>query len=88
MVTLRRMSDSTPLDTLSPLDLANLLLSQERISGANLRLDLIARQHADVTKERDGFVAENKALADDLTARYDIGSADTIDAKTGVITRK
>ena len=82
------MSDSIVPDTLSPIDLAQLLLSQERVVAANLRLDLLARQHADVSKERDGFVSANKAIADDLTARYDIGPSDTIDAQTGAIARK
>lgn len=82
------MSDPTIPDTLSDLDLARLLLSQERVHRANAQLDIIARQHADVTKERDGFVAANKAIADDLSARYGIGPSDTIDATTGAITRK
>jgi len=84
----RRMSDPTIPDTLSDLDLARLLLSQERVHRATIQLDLIARQHADVSKERDGFVEANKAIAADLTARYDIGPSDTIDAETGAITRK
>lgn len=82
------MSDPTVPDTLSPLDLAHLLLSQERVSRASLQLDIIARQHADVSKERDAFVAANKTIADDLTDRYDIGPTDTIDVTTGAITRK
>lgn len=88
MVTVARMSDPTIPDTLSDLDLARLLLSQERVNRASLQLDVIARQHADVSKERDGFVAANKAIADDLTARYGIGPSDTIDVTTGAITRK
>lgn len=75
-------------DTLSDLDLAQLLLSQERVHRATIQLDVLARQHADVTKERDAFVAANKSIAADLTARYDIGPSDTIDVKTGAIQRK
>jgi hypothetical protein len=84
------MSDTDlPLPAaLSDHDLARLLLSQERVNRASLQLDLIARNHADVTKERDAFVEANKAIAADLTARYGIGVADTIDAETGAITRK
>lgn len=82
------MSDPSVPAALSELDLARLLLSQERVHRANAQLDNLARQHADVTKERDGFVAANKAIADDLSARYGIGPADTIDATTGAITRK
>lgn len=82
------MSDTTPPSALSELDLARLLLSQERVHRATVQLDVLARQHADVTKERDGFVAANKALADDLTARYSIGPSDTIDSATGAILRK
>lgn len=82
------MSDTTPPSALSELDLARLLLSQERVHRATVQLDLIARNHADVTKERDGFVEANKAIAADLTARYDIGPSDTIDVKTGAIQRK
>lgn len=81
------MSDPTIPDALSDLDLARLLLSQERVHRTNAQLDIIARQHADVTKERDGFVAASKAIADDLKARYGLGPADTIDATTGAITR-
>jgi len=82
------MSDPNVPDTLSDIDLARLLLSQERVHRASAQLELIARQHSDVSKERDGFVAANKAIADDLSARYGIGPSDTIDATTGAITRK
>ena len=82
------MSTSDLPAALSDLDLARMLLSQERVNRASLQLDLIARNHADVTKERDGFVEANKAIAADLTARYDIGPSDTIDVKTGAIQRK
>lgn len=84
----RRMSDPTIPDTLSDLDLARMLLSQERVNRASLQLDLIARNHADVSRERDAFVEANKSIAADLTARYDIGPSDTIDVKTGAIQRK
>lgn len=82
------MSTSDLPAALSDLDLARMLLSQERVNRASLQLDLIARNHADVSRERDAFVAANKAIAADLTARYDIGPSDTIDVKTGAIQRK
>lgn len=80
--------DISTVTVLSDLDLAQLLLSQERVHRATIQLDVLARQHADVTKERDAFVAANKSIAADLTARYDIGPSDTIDVKTGAIQRK
>jgi hypothetical protein len=82
------MTDTSPPDSLSDLDLARLLLSQERQRRVALQIDLLARQHADAKREQEQLQRDGRELQAELCARYVIGPTDAIDAKTGAITRK
>ena len=82
------MTDPDLPDFLRDIDLARLLLSQERQRRVALQIELLARQHADALREREQLHREGQELQEEIHARYGTGPGDAIDTKTGAITRK
>lgn len=75
-------------DSLSDLDLARLLLAQERQRRVALQVELNARQHADAKREQEHLQRQGQELQAELCKVYGIDSTAIIDANTGAITRK
>jgi len=80
-------NDVRPPSSLNPLDHAHLALLHERQLRTTAQMEVLAMQHAAVTKERDANAAELNALNLDLRARYAFVGNESVDLKTGAITR-
>lgn len=82
------MTDPAPPDSLSDLDLALLLLSQERERRVAVQVELLAHQLANARREQEQLQRAGHELQAVLCARYALGPTDAIDARTGAIARK
>lgn len=73
--------------SLNPLDLSRLALLHERIARTDAQQKVLAMQHAAVTKEREECASELNAFNLDIRHRYAFKGDESVDLKTGAITR-